>query len=506
LNKAHVNILALLLTLIALGVFFYKALWLDFPLLPHTTSNSWIVESHITFNAHNEPVKVTAYAPKTAEQISILDEYFISRGYGLSTKTKDGNRQIQWTLRKASGPQSLYYRAVLRRSPGMTSEIKAKEPIIEGQELSGAKLEAAKALIAEVQAKSADTESFIAGVIRSISTPRPEGNVSLLLQKSFTNLKRAQVVVRVLQVAKIPARIVHGVTLSEATQAAPIDYRVEAYYDGSWKSFGLFTADKEVPEDYLPWWRGDEKLVTVEGGTQVVSTISLERYQEEGIVGAVEAGRLLNPMLLDFSLFALPIETQQVYHIVLLIPVGAFLVVLLRNVIGLKTFGTFLPVLVALAFRETRLFWGVLIFTLLIALGLAVRFYLDRLKLLLVPRLAAVLTVVVIIMSLVSIMTHKLGIEGGLSVALFPMVIITMTIERMSIVWDELGAWDAIRQGVVSLIAAAIIYGVISIEAIRHLVFVFPEILLVLLAVMILLGRYTGYRLLELFRFKAMAN
>jgi hypothetical protein len=41
---------------------------------------------------------------------------------------------------------------------------------------------------------------------------------------------------------------------------------------------------------------------------------------------------------------------------------------------------------------------------------------------------------------------------------------------------------------------------------IGHLVFVFPELLLVLLAATLLLGRYSGYRLLELRRFRALAK
>ena len=37
----------------------------------------------------------------------------------------------------------------------------------------------------------------------------------------------------------------------------------------------------------------------------------------------------------------------------------------------------------------------------------------------------------------------------------------------------------------------------------EHLIFVFPELLLVILAMTLLLGRYTGYRLTELWRFRA---
>jgi hypothetical protein len=165
-----------------------------------------------------------------------------------------------------------------------------------------------------------------------------------------------------------------------------------------------------------------------------------------------------------------------------------------------------MPVLIALAFRETQLFWGVAFFTVLVAVGLVVRFYLDTLKLLLVPRLASVLIVVVLLMAGLSVITHMLGLEPGLSVSLFPMIIMTMTIERMSIMWDEVGPYDSVRQGISSLLVAALIYGVISNKHVAHLVFVFPELLLIVLAMTILLGRYTGYRLLEVKRFGVLGK
>jgi hypothetical protein len=178
---------------------------------------------------------------------------------------------------------------------------------------------------------------------------------------------------------------------------------------------------------------------------------------------------------------------------------------LLRNFIGIKTFGTFMPVLVALSFRETRLLWGLVLFAIIVSMGLLIRFYLEKLRLLLVPRLTIVLTVVVLLMAGISVLSHRLGIQPGLSIALFPMVIISMTIERMSIVWDERGASEAIQEGVGSLIVAALAYLVMGIAWLEHLIFVFPELLLLVIAVTLLIGRYTGYRLLELRRFKALA-
>jgi hypothetical protein len=127
-------------------------------------------------------------------------------------------------------------------------------------------------------------------------------------------------------------------------------------------------------------------------------------------------------------------------------------------------------------------------------------------KLLLVPRIAVMLTVVVFILALSSLAAYGAGLERVLSVALFPIVILTMLIERMSIVWEESGARDALTQAIGSFAVAALAYLVFRTEIVQHLAFVFPELLLVVLSVMLLLGRYTGYRLFEYYRFRSMTR
>jgi hypothetical protein len=113
---------------------------------------------------------------------------------------------------------------------------------------------------------------------------------------------------------------------------------------------------------------------------------------------------------------------------------------------------------------------------------------------------------VVMLMALMSVLSNRLGIEVGLSIALFPMVIMAMTIERMSIAWDERGPGFAVREGVGTLVVAVIAYIVMSWERLEHIVFVFPEVLLILFGATLILGRYSGYRLTELFRFRALAR
>jgi hypothetical protein len=76
----------------------------------------------------------------------------------------------------------------------------------------------------------------------------------------------------------------------------------------------------------------------------------------------------------------------------------------------------------------------------------------------------------------------------------------------MSIVWEEVGPAEAVKQGIGTLVVAALADLVMSLDGVEFLVFVFPEILLLLLAVILLLGRYSGYRLLELVRFRALGG
>jgi len=203
----------------------------------------------------------------------------------------------------------------------------------------------------------------------------------------------------------------------------------------------------------------------------------------------------------EWSLFSLPVEAQQVFRVILLIPLGALIVSIFRNVIGINTFGTFMPILIALAFRNTRLGWGLVLFSAVIVLGLVSRRYMDRLKLLLVPRLSVIVTVLVIILAIGSLIGHYRGTYRIMAVALFPMVIMTMTIERLSIVLMERGAREAIKVSLGTLLVATFGYLAMSFVLVEDFFFAFPEILFALIGIQILLGRYTGYRLMEYFRF-----
>jgi len=530
-RSRQLYILASTLVLIGLGLFLYKSLALKFPLRADTTTDVWNIEARVVVDADGGPVKIRLLIPSDHRRLRILDENFISRGYGLSTTTRDdGNREAVWSIREASGRQILYYQAKITTTLGnRTSNDQAPPPAEKRpgkkkappsgknksmgmpgapgtSDLSELELTAARVIGAEIRQQSADLDTLVAALMQRLNSATLDRNSRLLMRRRGGRENRLRVAVDVLTVAGIPAQVVHGIRLEESGRGVPVQHWLQAHDGRRWRYYDATTGQPLKLTRYAAWWQGSEPAVRVDGGHSPRVTFSVNRNQLKGLSVASSAGRADSPWLVTLSLLSLPIETQGVYRVLLVIPLGVLMLVVLRNVVGLKTFGTFMPVLIALAFRQTQLLWGIVLFSVIVALGLSIRFYLDRLKLLLVPRLAAVLTVVVILMALLSIVSHRLGFERGLSVALFPMVIMTMTIERMSIVWDERGAQEALLQGLGSFAAAALAYLVMFQPALEHLVFVFPELLLIVLAVVLLFGRYSGYRLSELGRFKVLAR
>jgi hypothetical protein len=502
-NKRHVYGLIISLFLLGMSIFLYRYIVLDVPLTDTETVNSWTVEANLRFVAdRNTPVKASFTIPYMPPYFAILDEYFVSHNYGVTTNLNGYNRQTVWSHRRSSGDQSLYYRAIFREIDNNDSLL-TKRPIVKAQALIETQKSAVDAITNQVRQSSADIQTFAQGTIKELN--KRDGSAKLLVGNNFNDDNVIKAAVTVLNQAKIYAMPVKGIHLSRQNKADFKSYMV-VYNGKEWFYIDPRTGGSGFPKDFLVWQYGFDPFYKVVGGKKPLFNLSVSPTPINALTIAKARGLQTDSQLLRFSLLQLPVSVQETYKILLTVPIGAFIILLLRNFIGLKTFGTFMPVLIALAFRETHVAWGITLFIIIVSFGLLARFYLDQLRLLLVPRLAAILTVVIILMIFISVISQNLGLDSGLSVALFPMVILTMTIERMCITWDERGASEAFKSGIGSLVAAVIAFVAMSFSPMQYLIFAFPELLLVLLALILWFGQYRGYRLFELFRFKALAK
>lgn len=504
-KKTRLYLLALLLAIAGFSAIAYKWKVLNFPLQPATEVEVWTVQARVEYNPRRAANKITLMLPSAPPGFTLLDERFIARGYALLEEKQAGKHEAQWTIRRAKGKQVLYYRATVVRGPFPDEAFTDPPKVGETPQLEEPFAAAAQNLLAEVREGSADSITFAQELVRRFTLDNPGQDIALLSEAFDDPASRARFLVQLLSQRHIPARVIYGFELDETRRDEVLWPWLQVHNGLRWATVDLRTAAEGWPRDLFLWSRTGGDILTVEDTPAAHVGFSVTRNLADAMAVAEQRLEVQNANLVNYSLLSLPLQAQEVYRVLLMIPIGAFIMLLLRNLVGVKTYGTFMPILIALAFRETRLLAGIVLFALVIGAGLLVRFYMERLRLLLVPRLTAILIVVVLLMAAVSVLSNRLGIEVGLSVALFPMVILTMTIERISVAWDERGASPALREAVGTLVVAALAHLVMSWGRVEHFVFVFPEILLVLLAMTLVLGRYSGYRLSELFRFRNLA-
>ena len=517
-NLKKILIICGCLVVFSLGLFSYKAFVLNFPVFPNEDAQSWVVEAKIRFYPDwKEPVQARIYTPAGNNKLALVNENIIAPDYGLNKKigTETNNRITVLSRREARGQQVLFYQAVFyeltsaepalietapRPTPIYVPRRVEKEGAAEIKPLDTAMLE----LIKEAKEKSADNVSFVIELVR-LMKKSDDDRVAIITKELREATSLSEQVSAIANAADVPVRVVNGVTLRQHKRNANFIQWLEVFADQQWRSIDVEAAKEGVADNYLPWWYGATDFIDLEGGRYATTELSVKYNSEDAVTQARWKSQKAAPWIESISLFDLPIDTQLMFSIVLMIPIGGLVIAILRQVIGLPTYGTFMPILIALSFRETGLLWGLALFATIVIIGLYLRAYFDRLRLLVVPRLASVLTIVVLLIAAMTMITYKLGINAGLSITLFPMIILTMMIERMALTAEEFGPGEARRSAYGSAIAATLAYFAMHNALAEHLVFVFPELLLIILAFTILLGRYNGYKLSEYFRFKKLA-
>jgi transglutaminase-like putative cysteine protease len=191
----------------------------------------------------------------------------------------------------------------------------------------------------------------------------------------------------------------------------------------------------------------------------------------------------------------------QALTLILVLPVIAALIVVVRTLIGVETFGVFSPVIVSLAFLTTGLRWGTAIFAMIVGIGAFVRALLQRVRLQLVARLAILIAVVAGVMAVLTVIGGGFGIGALINISIFPMVIMSNVIENFATSQAEFGTREAVRLTVNTLVIAALCYLAIEETGLQSLLLAFPELLVVAIVCDIALGKWRGLRALEYLRF-----
>ncbi len=502
-SRTRIEIISGLLILIGVGLMLYKVFVLGFPLAPGEYRDVWTIEGKISFKPADGPVEVELKLPRSQAGWEIVDEHFASSGFGFDIRQHDDKRWAVWSRSSLEQPTTLYYKAQASRLSNQGLPERAPRPPVEPM-LETDQLAATDRLVEVISAKSSGPERFTALLIQSLLPGASDPDAQFLL--STWEEERYRVILAVLGRAGIPANEIRGVRLEDGRRRQTLSAMIEIHNCKDWLVFDPETAQPGLPEDFFVWQRRGKEILSVIGARDSRLEFALVSNSLPARTVAVMGDRAEEIALLDFSIYSLPVEQQGVFKGLLLIPVAALVVVIMRLLVGIRTSGTFMPILIALAFMQTSLWLGLAIFLGLVSAGLVIRSWLSHMNLLLVSRISAVVIVVIFLMAALAILSYRMGLDQVLTVTYFPTIILAWTIERMSILWEEEGPHEVLVQGGGSLLVAVLAYAAMSSKLVSHLTFNFPELTLSLLGIILLLGKYTGYRLSELYRFRNMGD
>jgi len=188
--------------------------------------------------------------------------------------------------------------------------------------------------------------------------------------------------------------------------------------------------------------------------------------------------------------------------LILMLPVIVTIVAFLKQVVGLTTMGVYTPSIIALSLVALGLQFGLLIFVVILAFGTMTRTFLRRYRLLYIPRMAIVLTIVSLTILFVMLLGAYFNISQLVSISVFPMLIMSTMVEKFVNVQGERGFRQALVMISATLFVSIICYLVVEWSFLKTILFGHPEIIFLFLMVNVFLGRWTGLRLLEYVRFR----
>ncbi len=506
--KHPATILAFVLFALTISIVMYRIIWLKYPILPTVPGQVWQLSFEASIQPEEREIEAAIALPTEQAGRVIAEERITSDTLSFNLFQEGANRIGLWSGMSDKEAAIITYKSTLLLRP-------RRFPASQNPTLSTDMPEIGREETAFIERlgekwKTLDPQQRLKEVSSVAGGRQEAGGVSREDMEAWNKLKdkhgESGAMLILLKAAGLPARSVSGLLLVRGIQTSPTIW-VEAWDGQQWRDLdprtGQIYGDKSA---LLALTTAGTPIVHVTKGHILDTRWSLERQIMSKWRLHFERIKRSQHILDRWSFFSIPEEFQNLLRVLFLVPLSALMICLLRNVIGFPTFGIFMPVLLALAFRSTGLMYGIGIFASLVLIGYTARRGLDRFRLLLVPRLSVLLTLVIVCFGLFTLIGGKLSLRALMGVGLLPIVILTMSIERFFILIEESGIGEALKTALGTVAVAVITFFVIQWEPIQLTFFVYPELLFAVAGVQVLLGRYTGYRLSEVIRFRVLTG
>jgi hypothetical protein len=478
---------------------------------------SYEVVMNYSFDGFGEPVNVESFIPSSNEHQKIDYEQHVSGSMNLEVVQSSEGRKAIWESSYLNHPENLSYSFTylgeaikynmdssllisedfppgIRQYLEPTKNIQSDHPFI--QELYESEISNSDTL----QVVLKDIHNFVLSLKSKKFKGLTDAVTAAKLQEASCNGK-SRLFLALARNAGIPGKLVGGVIL-ETGQKKTSHQWLEVYVNGYWVPFdALNNHFAFLPDNYMELYKGDEFLVKHSANINFDYSFTIK-------------SRLVSNPTMVTDLAEQPFNAYQVWQafekvgiplslltIIVMMPLGAFIVSLFRNVIGVKTFGVFLPALVAIACRETGFGVGMIAFVLVVLIVSLMHYPLEKWGILYTPKMVIMLVTVVLAILGISYLGMEFDIQAFAYVALFPMVVIAITAERFARTILEEGLKKAIQMVLQTLVVAFFTFLAMNSRTLEAMFLAMPELFLAILSLSLLLGKWIGIRVTEYSRF-----
>ncbi|MCC6711422.1 MAG: hypothetical protein IT416_03685 [Candidatus Pacebacteria bacterium] len=239
--------------------------------------------------------------------------------------------------------------------------------------------------------------------------------------------------------------------------------------------------------------------ITETGGKQ---KSKLAAYLDEHPIGSLNLFNPLQHAIRQAIANGLP---ANIIVLLMLFPLIASIIALARHIVGLKGFGVYIPAVLSVAFVSTGIMIGVAMFFAVLVAATIARRVVKKLKLPLLPRTAMLLWVVSFFILGLLIASSFTNTSALLSISIFPLLIIMLLTENFMSTQLFNSQKEALSITFETLLVAVLCALLINLEGVQKFVLLYPELSLLSVAITnMLIGKYTGLRLLERVRFESM--
>jgi hypothetical protein len=199
-----------------------------------------------------------------------------------------------------------------------------------------------------------------------------------------------------------------------------------------------------------------------------------------------------------FSLASVPQHMHTHLEYIIFVPLGALVVTFFRLTLGLRVFGIFRPILIAIAFKMIGITIGLIFLTcVLVVIGFTVRPILKARRMPYFARISVLLSSVVMLMIIPILAGLWLDSGSLVKVAYFPVVSLCLITESFAKTLKSSGPKTATLRCVMTVTVAIIVMLLAKATGGLHLLLRYPEILVVQIGCIVLVAEHLNLRLLE---------